>query len=108
MAVRNEQNMAGGVVGGAASGAAAGTWYSPVWEQSSAVSSAELLEASIGIALDDCIIVTCCHGRHSEQVDIAREYRTGSCRTAQIRGYYALADKVVPAASPVTASYALW
>ena len=91
----NEQDIAGGVVGGAAAGAAAGTWVFPgVGTVVGGIIGGVV--GGVSAALDDCIIVTCCHGRHSEQVDIAREYRNRFMSPAQIRGYYALAEKVVP------------
>jgi hypothetical protein len=91
----NEQDIAGGVVGGAAAGAAAGTWVFPgVGTVVGGIIGGVV--GGVSAVLDDCIIVTCCHGRHSEQVDIAREYRNRFMSPSQIRGYYALAEKVVP------------
>jgi hypothetical protein len=93
---KNEQDIAGGVAGGAATGAAAGTWVFP--GVGTAVGG--LLGGIVGgisAAIDDaCIIVTCCHGRHSRQVQIAREYRDKFMTPRQIRGYYMIAGKVVP------------
>jgi hypothetical protein len=91
-----EQDIAGGVVGGAATGAAAGTWVFP----GVGTAIGGIIGGVVGgatAALDDsCIIVTCCHGRHSEQVQIARDYRDAFMTPRQIRGYYVLADRLVP------------
>lgn len=44
-----------------------------------------------------CIIVTACTDRHSPEVEIAREYRDKYLTPEQRRGYYMIAEKVVPA-----------
>ncbi len=43
-----------------------------------------------------CIIVTACTDPHSPEVQIAREYRDKHMDLDQIRGYYMIAEKVVP------------
>jgi len=43
-----------------------------------------------------CIIVTACTDPHSPEVEIAREYRDKCMDLDQIRGYYMIAEKVVP------------
>jgi len=43
-----------------------------------------------------CIIVTACTDPHSPEVEIAREYRDKFMDLDQIRGYYMIAEKVVP------------
>jgi len=43
-----------------------------------------------------CIIVTACTDRHSPEVEIAREYRDRYLTADQLRGYYMLAEKIVP------------
>jgi|GEM_PF-1207536 len=43
-----------------------------------------------------CIIVTACTGRDSDEVNITRQYRDTFLSPLQLRGYYALAEKVVP------------
>jgi hypothetical protein len=43
-----------------------------------------------------CIIVTACTGRNSPEVEIARKYRDRFLDADQLRGYYALAEMVVP------------
>lgn len=45
-----------------------------------------------------CIIVTCCHGPDSPEVQVARAYRdSGKMSKEAIRGYYVLAEGLVPA-----------
>ncbi|MEN6423326.1 MAG: hypothetical protein ABFD76_15410 [Smithella sp.] len=44
-----------------------------------------------------CIIVTACTSKNSPEVEIARQYRDKFLDAGQLRGYYALAEKVVPA-----------
>ena len=43
-----------------------------------------------------CIIVTACTDRHSPEVEIAREYRDKFLDPVTLRGYYMIAEKVVP------------
>jgi hypothetical protein len=45
---------------------------------------------------DGCIIVTACHGRNSKEVNITREYRDKFLDAETIRGYYMIADRIVP------------
>jgi hypothetical protein len=49
-----------------------------------------------GLLGADCIIVTVCTDRHSPEVNIARKYRDRYLDEDQLRGYYALAEKIVP------------
>lgn len=93
---KNEQDIAGGVTGGAAAGAAAGTWVFPgIGTAVGGIIGG--IAGGISTAFeDDCIIVTCCHGSNSKEVQIAREYRDRFMLARQIRGYYVLADKLVP------------
>jgi hypothetical protein len=44
----------------------------------------------------DCIIVTACTDRHSPEVEIAREYRDKFMSADQLRGYYMIAEAVMP------------
>jgi hypothetical protein len=44
-----------------------------------------------------CIIVTACTSPESEEVNITREYRDKYLTPEQLRGYYMIAEKVVPA-----------
>ena len=43
-----------------------------------------------------CIIISAIHGRDSEEVDIARRFRDSFLDLPTLRGYYFLADRVVP------------
>jgi len=43
-----------------------------------------------------CMIVTACTSRQSPEVEIAREYRDKFLTRRQLRGYYMLAEKIVP------------
>lgn len=45
---------------------------------------------------DKCIIVTACTSADSEEVNISREYRDKFLTVAELRGYYMIAEKVVP------------
>ncbi len=44
----------------------------------------------------DCIIVTACTDRHSPEVEIAREYRDKFMSPDQLRGYYMIAEAIMP------------
>jgi hypothetical protein len=46
--------------------------------------------------LGGCIIITACTDRHSPEVEVAREYRDKYMDNDQLRGYYMIAEKVVP------------
>jgi hypothetical protein len=43
-----------------------------------------------------CIIVTVCTDRNSPEVNLTREYRDKFMTPEQLRGYYMIAEKVVP------------
>ncbi|MFA5377520.1 MAG: hypothetical protein WC455_17345 [Dehalococcoidia bacterium] len=43
-----------------------------------------------------CIIITACTRPHAYEVEIAREYRDSRMDADQLRGYYMIAEKVVP------------
>jgi hypothetical protein len=43
-----------------------------------------------------CIIVSAAHGRDSEEVNITREFRDKYMDKESLRGYYAIAERVVP------------
>jgi hypothetical protein len=73
----------GGVIGGpvgAVVGGAAGALADPIMDFIS----------------DPCIIVTACHGKDSEEVNITREYRDNFLNKDTLRGYYMLAEQLVP------------
>lgn len=76
-----ERKVAGGAIYGAAVGGPVG-----------AVVGGVLSWAETEI----CIIVTACTDRHSYEVEIAREYRDKFMTHNHLRGYYALAEKIVP------------
>jgi len=42
-----------------------------------------------------CILVTCCHGRDSEEVALARRYRDTYLDAVDLRGYYAVGEPMV-------------
>jgi hypothetical protein len=90
---KNEQDIAGGVAGGAAAGAAMGSVVPVVGTAVGAIVGG--IAGGLSNA-DICVIVTCCHGRHSPEVQIAREYRDTYMSQGQIRGYYVLAEMIVP------------
>lgn len=48
------------------------------------------------LGLSSCIIVTSCTSTDSPEVDITREYRDKFLNTEQLRGYYIIAEKIVP------------
>lgn len=50
----------------------------------------------VGAVGGGCIIVTACHGKDSEEVNITREYRDTFMNKDQIRGYYMIAESIVP------------
>ncbi len=49
-----------------------------------------------GWLLSKCIIVTACTDPHSPEVEIAREYRDKFMSPDQLRGYYMIAEAVMP------------
>jgi hypothetical protein len=85
-----ERSIGGGIVGGAAAGAMVGGPVGAVI--GGIVGGVSQLFGGDG----GCIIVSCCHGRDSEEVNITREYRDKFMDKESIRGYYRLADVVVP------------
>ena len=50
----------------------------------------------VGNLFRGCIIISAIHGRDSEEVDIARRFRDSFLDLPTLRGYYFLADRVVP------------
>ena len=55
-----------------------------------------LLSKLFGNNKGGCIIVTACTDRHSPEVEIAREFRDKFLDADQLRGYYQIAEKIVP------------
>jgi hypothetical protein len=86
------EKMAGSILGGAAAGAAAGTVIFP--GVGTAVGA--VIGGISGFIENTCIIVTACHGRDSEEVNITREYRDKFMDRDSIRGYYMIAESIVP------------
>lgn len=79
-----------GALAGALAGAAATSWSGP----------GALVGAAVGgiggLLSSACIIITACTDAHSPEVEIAREYRDKFLNKEQLRGYYKLAEKIVP------------
>jgi hypothetical protein len=73
-----------GAVGGAAAGFAVG---GPI---------GAIIGGITGLVGGGCIIVTACNGKDSEEVKIARQYRNQFMTPEQIRGYYIIAESIVP------------
>jgi hypothetical protein len=88
-----ERSIFGGAVGGAAAGAAAGTY---IWPAVGTVAGG-VIGGVVGAAEEAfCIIVTACTERNSPEVEITREYRDKFLDADQLRGYYMIAEKIVP------------
>lgn len=88
-----EQKMVGGAAAGAATGAAIGSIVPGVGTVIGGI-----IGGVIGLASGKgCIIVTACTSADSEEVDIAREYRDRFLDAETLRGYYMIAERVVPA-----------
>jgi hypothetical protein len=64
------------------------------------IEPAEWLLNPVGKVLDwvddACIIVTACTDRNSPEVNLTREYRDKFLSKGQLRGYYVIAEKIVP------------
>jgi hypothetical protein len=67
-------------------------------EETNGYAGGNINEKDTGGGLFDswCIIVTACHGRYSPEVDLTRWYRDTFMNSVDLRGYYRLADKIVP------------
>jgi len=87
-----EQKMVGGAAAGAATGAAIGSIVPGVGTVIGGV-----IGGVVGAIGGSCIIVTACTSPDSEEVDITREYRDKFLSPEQLRGYYMIAEKIVPA-----------
>ncbi len=91
-----EQKMVGGGASGAAAGALAGAALT-AWSGPGAIVGG-IIGGVVGIASGKgCIIVTACTSADSEEVGIAREYRDRFLDAETLRGYYMIAERVVPA-----------
>ena len=79
---------------GTAVGAYIGQAIAPVPVIGAVVGSA--IGSVVGNLFRGCIIISAIHGRDSEEVDIARRFRDSFLDLPTLRGYYFLADRVVP------------
>jgi hypothetical protein len=84
----------GGTAAGAAAGALAGA-AATSWSGPGAIVGA-IVGGLSGLASESCIIVTACTDRNSYEVEITRQYRDKYLDHNQIKGYYCLAEKIVP------------
>ncbi len=91
----NTERMAGSVGMGMAAGAIAGSQIGSIGGPWGAGIGA-VVGGIVGWAGGGCIIVTACHGKDSKEVQITREYRDKFMDKDSIRGYYMIAEKVVP------------
>jgi len=82
--------VAGGFAAGAAAGASAMSWSGPGAIVGAAIGGI------IGLVSRRCIIITACTSWNSREVNIARMYRDTYLDADQLRGYYCLAEKIVP------------
>jgi hypothetical protein len=92
-----ERGAVGGALGGAgaawAMGAMMGTAAGPV---GMAVGAAVGAVVGLVSGKSGCIIVTACTDSNSYEVNVARQYRDKFLDRDQLRGYYALAERIVP------------
>lgn len=88
-----EADIVGGVLGGAATGAAYGSAY--LFPGVGTLAGA-LFGGIAGGTKNACIIVTTCTDPDSHEVNIARAYRDKFLDDEEKRGYYMLAEKIVP------------
>jgi hypothetical protein len=88
----------GGLLGAAGTGAAIGAAIPGVGPLAGAGIGAATYGATelISSVTGGCIIVTACHGPDSPEVDIARQYRDKYLDDDTLRGYYMLAELIVP------------
>lgn len=94
--VRDEKTA--GAIGSGASGAAAGALAGAAltsWSGPGAIVGAAL-GGLVGAVSDGCIIVTACTSADSDEVNVARQYRDKFLTPEQLRGYYMIAEKIVP------------
>jgi hypothetical protein len=89
-----EKRAIGGALAGAAAGAATGAALTS-WSGPGAVVGA-VIGAVAGAVGGSCIIITACTDKDSPEVEIAREYRDKYMTEEQLRGYYMIAEKIVP------------
>lgn len=96
---QKHQRMAGGVIGGAIGGGVTGGPMGAVFggiggflNQAFGDSEKSAME-NIGLG---CIIVTTCTDNNKKKIDIAREYRDKHLDINTLRGYYIIAEEIVP------------
>lgn len=94
---KTAQEMTGGALKGAAAGVASGAAIGAMGGPIGAVAGG-IYGAIAGLAggRGKCIIVTTCTSENSEEVKIAREYRDRFMDMGMLRGYYMIAEKIVP------------
>lgn len=90
--------MVGSVATGAAAGATVGSFIPVVGTAIGAVLGAAggLVNSLIGGDDGGCIIVTACTDRNSPEVELTREYRDRFLTPEQLRGYYMIAETILP------------
>ena len=86
----------GGAAGGALAGAAATSWSGPGAIVGAVIGG--VLGAATSLFEEDggCIIVTACTDRNSPEVELTREYRDKFLTPDQLRGYYMIAETILP------------
>lgn len=90
-----ETKIGAGFVAGAIAGAAWGAQTGAVVGPWGAVGGI-IIGGIMGAAGASCIIVTACTDPHSHEVEISREFRDKYLGPVTLRGYYIIADKLVP------------
>lgn len=76
-------------------GTAAGAYIGSLFPGVGTVVGA-ILGNVVGSLFGGCIIISAVHGKDSEEVDIARRFRDTFLDLPTLRGYYFIADRVVP------------
>lgn len=82
-----------GAVAGMTTGAAIGAMGGPIGVVGGGIYG---LLSGIAGGTGKCIIITICTEENSEDVKVAREYRDKFMDKEMLRGYYMIADKIVP------------
>lgn len=86
-----ETKIGAGFVAGAITGAAYGSVAGPF-----GIIGGAIVGGVMGAAGGSCIIVTACTDPHSHEVEISREFRDKYLGPVTLRGYYIIAEKLVP------------
>ncbi len=79
----------------------AGALRKELFEKYMAEESLKLQEESLELQEEQadgglCMIVTCCNGRDSYEVEVSRKYRILFTTKEILRGYYSLAESIIP------------